>query len=154
MLTLRLPRRAAQDRPDPRRVTLALVGLTLILTLLSLGTGAAGLSLADMARAIAGDGLDRRAAVILYDIRLPRLGMGLLVGAALAVSVALMRQMLIRNSAAATPRDAHETESLAVFYTSQADGREGVKAFNEKRTAQFTGKASQMPPFFPWYENK
>jgi iron complex transport system permease protein len=96
MLTLRLPRRAAQDRPDPRRVTLALVGLTLILTLLSLGTGAAGLSLADMARAIAGDGLDRRAAVILYDIRLPRLGMGLLVGAALAVSGALM-QGLFRN---------------------------------------------------------
>ncbi len=59
-----------------------------------------------------------------------------------------------RSPDAATPRDAHETESLAVFYTSQADGREGVKAFNEKRTAQFTGKASQMPPFFPWYENK
>ncbi len=70
------------------------------------------------------------------------------------VSVALMRQMLIRNSAAATPHDAHETESLAVFYTSQADGREGVKAFNEKRPAQFTGKASQMPPFFPWYGKK
>ena len=70
------------------------------------------------------------------------------------VSVALMRQMLIRNSAAATPYDAHETESLAVFYTSQADGREGVKAFNEKRPAQFTGKASQMPPFFPWYGKK
>ena len=70
------------------------------------------------------------------------------------VSIALIRQMLNRNSAAATPLDAHHTESLAVFYTSQADGREGVKAFNEKRTAQFTGKASQMPPFFPWYGKK
>ena len=67
------------------------------------------------------------------------------------VSIALLRQMLNRNSAAATPLDAHLTESLAMFYTSQADGREGVRAFNEKRTAQFTGKASEMPPFFPWW---
>lgn len=68
------------------------------------------------------------------------------------VSIALMRQMLIRNSALSSPHEAHATESLAMFYTSKADGREGVEAFNEKRPAKFTGKASQMPPFFPWWD--
>jgi len=68
------------------------------------------------------------------------------------VSVALIRQLINRNAPMETPWDAHLTESLAVFYTSQQDGREGVRAFNEKRPAQFTGKASQMPPFFPWYD--
>jgi len=58
----------------------------------------------------------------------------------------------VPNSARETPWEAHLTESLAVFYTSREDGREGVRAFNEKRPAQFTGKASRMPPFFPWYE--
>jgi len=70
------------------------------------------------------------------------------------VSIALIRQMLNRNSAQPDPWQAHLTESLAVFYTSQADGREGVRAFNEKRPAQFTGKASQMPSFFPWYDKQ
>ena len=66
------------------------------------------------------------------------------------VSVALMRQMIYRNSAQPNPFEAHQVESLAVFYTSIADGKEGVQAFLEKRPAQFRGKASQMPPFFPW----
>ena len=70
------------------------------------------------------------------------------------VSIALMRQMLNRNSAFSSPHEAHLTESLAVFYTSKADGREGVQAFNEKRAAQFTGTASHMPSFFPWWDGK
>lgn len=69
------------------------------------------------------------------------------------VSIALIRQMLYRNAAQASPWDAHLIESLAMFHTSRADGREGVRAFNEKRPATFTGRASQMPPFFPWYES-
>ncbi len=68
------------------------------------------------------------------------------------VSVALIRQMLYRNSALPNPVEAHRVESLAMFYTSIADGKEGVRAFNEKRSAQFREKASAMPPFFPWFK--
>jgi len=67
------------------------------------------------------------------------------------VSVALIRQMLWRNSAEAHPIEAHRTESLGVFYTSIADGKEGVEAFLAKRAPQFSGKASEMPPFYPWW---
>jgi enoyl-CoA hydratase/carnithine racemase len=63
------------------------------------------------------------------------------------VAIALARQMLYRNSARTHPLEAHKIESLAVFYTSLADGKEGVSAFLDKRTAQFTSKASAMPPF-------
>lgn len=67
------------------------------------------------------------------------------------VSIALIRQMLYRNSACPDPLDAHRVESLSMFYTSIGDGKEGVRAFNEKRPARFEGKASAMPPFFPWF---
>lgn len=67
------------------------------------------------------------------------------------VATALMRQMMYRNSAAADPIDAHRIESLAMFYTSIADGKEGVAAFLGKRPAEFTSRASaDMPPFYPW----
>ncbi len=66
------------------------------------------------------------------------------------VSMALIRQMVLANSAAPHPRAAHDVESLAMFYTSLADGKEGVAAFREKRAADFAGKASALPPFFPW----
>jgi enoyl-CoA hydratase/carnithine racemase len=68
-----------------------------------------------------------------------------------AVATALARQMLYRNAAEPHPIDAHRIESLAMFYTSQADGKEGVSAFLDKRTAEFTTRVPQdMPPFFPW----
>ena len=67
------------------------------------------------------------------------------------VSIALIRQMVRRNAAQPHPFAAHLIESLAVFHTSIADGKEGVAAFLEKRAPRFTGKASAMPPFFPWY---
>lgn len=67
------------------------------------------------------------------------------------VATALMRQMMYRNSAAADPIDAHRIESLAMFYASIADGKEGVAAFLGKRPAEFTSRASaDMPPFYPW----
>jgi enoyl-CoA hydratase/carnithine racemase len=68
-----------------------------------------------------------------------------------AVSVALTRQMIWRNSAADHPLQAHKVESLALWHASQQDGKEGVRAFLEKRTPQFTSKASEMPDFFPWW---
>ena len=69
-----------------------------------------------------------------------------------AVSIALMRQMLLRNHAAAHPRQAHAVESLAMLHTSRNDGREGVAGFNEKRPPAFTGRASSdLPDFYPWW---
>lgn len=70
------------------------------------------------------------------------------------VSVALIRQMVYRNAAQPSPLEAHRVESLAMFYTSVADGKEGVRAFNEKRRPAFTERASAMPPFFPWDEDQ
>jgi enoyl-CoA hydratase/carnithine racemase len=67
------------------------------------------------------------------------------------VSVALIRQMMYRNSAATDPLQAHKVESLGVFYTSLADGKEGVAAFLGKRDPQFTQRASDMPDFYPWW---
>lgn len=68
------------------------------------------------------------------------------------VATALMRQMLYRNSARPHPLDAHIVDSLAMFYTSIGDGKEGVSAFLGKRDPAFTGRASRMPPFYPWWE--
>jgi len=67
------------------------------------------------------------------------------------VSVALTRQMLYRNSAQPSPLEAHRIDTLAMFYTSVGDGKEGVRAFLEKRAAEFRSKASEMPPFYPWW---
>lgn len=66
------------------------------------------------------------------------------------VSIALIRQMISRNAAYDHPIEAHRVESLAVFYTSAADGREGVEAFLAKRAPKFTDRASNMPEFYPW----
>ncbi|PCH61460.1 MAG: enoyl-CoA hydratase [SAR86 cluster bacterium] len=68
------------------------------------------------------------------------------------VAVALTRQMMYRNAAQPSPMQAHQIESLAIFYTSQSSGKEGIKAFLEKRDAQFSDSASSdMPPFYPWW---
>jgi len=67
------------------------------------------------------------------------------------VATALMRQMMYRNSAQSDPVAAHRIESLAMFYASIGDGKEGVAAFLEKRPAEFTGRTPQdLPPFYPW----
>ncbi|MFT5033893.1 MAG: enoyl-CoA hydratase/carnithine racemase [Bacteroidia bacterium] len=65
------------------------------------------------------------------------------------VAIALTRQMLYRNSAAEHPLQAHKIDSLAMFYASQKDGKEGVAAFLEKREANFSSSASKdMPAFY------
>jgi enoyl-CoA hydratase/carnithine racemase len=68
-----------------------------------------------------------------------------------AVSIALTRQMLYRNAAQPEPIEAHRVDSLAMFYTSIGDGKEGVRSFLEKRPPSFAGRASNMPPFYPWW---
>jgi enoyl-CoA hydratase/carnithine racemase len=56
-------------------------------------------------------------------------------------ATAMMRQMIYRNSAEPHPLAAHRVESLAMFYASMNDGAEGVRAFQEKRPASFSGSA-------------
>jgi len=91
-------RHVAGDREA--RARLCFVGLMVLLgvvSLASLTTGASGISLLDVMRIWAsGESLDTITRTVLVDIRLPRLFMGILVGAALAVSGAVM-QGLFRN---------------------------------------------------------
>ena len=61
-------------------------------------------------------------------------------------AIALSRQMLYRNSAQSHPIEAHRIESLAMFYTSVGDGKEGVAAFRDKRPPRFSHAASSLPP--------
>lgn len=68
------------------------------------------------------------------------------------VAIALTRQMMYRNSAQDHPRDAHNVDSLAIFYASIGSGKEGVQSFLEKREATFSDSAREMPPFYPWWK--
>ena len=92
------PHPIAGDREGrARRTMLALLALLAAMSVLSLGTGASGASLwAALGQLARGEAIGTREAVILFDIRLPRLAMGIMVGAALAVSGAVM-QGLFRN---------------------------------------------------------
>lgn len=71
------------------------------------------------------------------------------------VAIALTRQMMYRNSAASHPREAHNIDSLAIYYASRKDGKEGVAAFLEKRPANFAASVNDdMPPFYPWWNDR
>ncbi len=91
------PALAGDRSHKARTLSLALLLLLLAAALLSLAVGASGTSLWDaLAGVFGGEPLSVRDRIVLYDIRLPRTVMGMLVGAALAVSGAVM-QGLFRN---------------------------------------------------------
>jgi enoyl-CoA hydratase/carnithine racemase len=73
-----------------------------------------------------------------------------------AVSVALIRQMMWRLSAADDPMEAHKVDSRGIYARGRSsDVREGVMSFLEKRPAQFKDKvSSDMPDFFPWWDER
>jgi enoyl-CoA hydratase/carnithine racemase len=64
------------------------------------------------------------------------------------VAVGLARQLLYRNAAQPHPIEAHRVDSLAMWHLSQRDGAEGVRAFLEKRTPQFSTRVSSDLPDF------
>ncbi len=68
------------------------------------------------------------------------------------VAITLTRQMMYRNAATSHPIEAHKVDSLAIYYASLKDGKEGVASFLEKRKPEFTAKSSEMPDFYPWWK--
>lgn len=67
------------------------------------------------------------------------------------VATALTRQMMWRNAAQPHPLEAHRVDSLAMWETSVRDGKEGVAAFKERRSPEFTSSASRdLPEWAPW----
>jgi iron complex transport system permease protein len=80
-----------------KRTMLGLLVLLAVTSVVSLSIGASGASLwAALGQLLRGEQIGAREAVILFDIRVPRLALGIVVGAALAVSGAVM-QGLFRN---------------------------------------------------------
>jgi len=71
-----------------------------------------------------------------------------------AVSVAMTRAMLWRLPSGAHPMDAHRIDSRAIYRLSKdADAKEGVQSFLEKRPPDFPLRISKdMPDFYPWWE--
>ena len=72
------------------------------------------------------------------------------------VSVALTRHMMWRMLGADHPMEAHKIDSRAIFQRGkQADAREGVTSFLEKRTPKYPDKVSKdLPEVFPWWKDR
>jgi len=70
------------------------------------------------------------------------------------VSVALTRQMLWRMLGADHPMEAHKVDSRAIYARGrQADAKEGVTSFLEKRPPCFPDRVSaDLPDFVPWWQ--
>ena len=72
------------------------------------------------------------------------------------ISIAITRQMLWRSFGQSDPYEAHVIESKAIDSRGASDdAKEGVNSFLEKRPAKFKNLiSSDMPNFFPWWEDK
>lgn len=72
------------------------------------------------------------------------------------VSVTLTRHMLWRMLGADHPMEAHKIDSRAIFARGkQADAKEGVMSFLEKRTPSYPDKVSKdLPDFYPWWTER
>ena len=73
-----------------------------------------------------------------------------------AVSVAICRQLLWKMLGADHPIEAHKIDSRAFDWSrQQADAREGIASFLEKRHPNFSMKPSaDMPDFYPWWDER
>ena len=73
-----------------------------------------------------------------------------------AISVAMARHMMWKMLGADHPMEAHQIDSRGVYFTGKsADAWEGVNSFLEKRPASYPGQvSSDMPEFFPWWEER
>ena len=73
-----------------------------------------------------------------------------------AVSIALTRAMMWRMLGADHPMEAHRVDSRCIHWTGRnADAREGVTSFLEKRAPRFALSPSRdMPDFYPWWPER
>jgi enoyl-CoA hydratase/carnithine racemase len=73
-----------------------------------------------------------------------------------SISVAMIKRLLWTMLGANHPMEAHKIESKLFYWLGkQADSKEGVNSFLEKRPPVFPMKVSHdLPPFYPWAKER
>ena len=62
-----------------------------------------------------------------------------------SAALAMTRRLLYAGAGSTHPLEAHRRDSLAMWHASIGDGKEGVRAFLEKRPPNFTRSAQEIP---------